>query len=113
MSSNDIRKYIDILCENTLKELRDTGINPSWGGGDGEEDLWDILMSYIRSHAHDLFDRWGEDTVGDVISNMITMGDFQDINVDDPDWLDDAVIDVETALEKSQDEDEYEDEDDN
>ena len=109
MSSTDIRKYIDILLENTrgsngaLKELRDTGINPNGGGGGDEDDLWDILMAYIRSHAHDLFDRWGEDTVGDVVSNIITMGYFQDINVDDPDWLKDAVIDVETALEDEDD----------
>ena len=67
-------------------------------GGDGGNnyggDLHDILMAYISANEPDLLKDFGQDVVDSTVSDMVTMGTFDDIDPNDDNDLEDALIQI-------------------
>ena len=72
-------------------------------GGDGGDnyggDLHDILLGFIKDHYPKIFKKFGVDLVSDTVSNMVVMGSFDNIDVDNEDDLEDAVAEIYSQLE--------------
>lgn len=88
--------YYEPQTESLLREFAPAGGD---GGNNYGGDIYDILMGHISQNYPDLMSHFGDDLVDTVVSNMVSMGSFENIDPENTEDLEDAVANILTQLE--------------